>query len=65
MLPTNYVQGIFSGAATEIRRTIYPMRIASSMLAQRVLEEVRFRRNLSYAPDAFLRSQGANVGASM
>jgi zinc protease len=38
------------------------MRIASSMLAQRVLEEVRFRRNLSYAPDAFLRSQGANIG---
>ena len=38
------------------------MRIAASMLSQRVLEEVRFRRNLSYAPDAFLRSQGANLG---
>jgi zinc protease len=41
---------------------IYPMRIATAMLAQRVLEEVRFRRNLSYAPDAFLRTQGANIG---
>ena len=61
VLPTNYVQGIF-GAPPLNSPDIYPMRIASSMLAQRVLEEVRFRRNLSYAPDAFLRSQGANIG---
>jgi zinc protease len=61
VLPTNYVQGIF-GAPALNSPDIYPMRIASSMLAQRVLEEVRFRRNLSYAPDAFLRSQGANIG---
>ena len=60
-LPTNYVQGIF-GAPSLDSPDIYPMRIASSMLSQRVLEEVRFRRNLSYAPDAFLRSQGANIG---
>jgi zinc protease len=38
------------------------MRIASFILSQRVLEEVRFKRNLSYAPDAFLGSQGANIG---
>ena len=38
------------------------MRIASSLLNDRVLLEVRFRRNLSYAPSAFLRDQGANVG---
>ena len=61
VLPTNYVQGIF-GAPPLTSPDIYPMRIASSMLAQRVLEEVRFRRNLSYAPEAFLRSQGANLG---
>ena len=60
-LPTNYVQGVF-GAPTLNSPDIYPMRIASAMLAQRVLEEVRFKRNLSYAPDAFLRSQGANIG---
>jgi predicted Zn-dependent peptidase len=41
---------------------IYAMRIASSMLRDRVFEEVRVRRNLSYAPDAFLRSQAANIG---
>lgn len=61
VLPTNYVQGIF-GAPPLNSPDVYPMRIASSMLAQRVLEEVRFKRNLSYAPDAFLRSQGANIG---
>jgi predicted Zn-dependent peptidase len=38
------------------------MRIASSILRDRVFEEVRAKRNLSYAPDAFLRTQGANIG---
>ena len=61
VLPTNYVQGVF-GAPPLTSPDIYPMRIAASMLSQRVLEEVRFRRNLSYAPNAFLGSQGANIG---
>jgi predicted Zn-dependent peptidase len=38
------------------------MQIASSILRDRVFEEVRVKRNLSYAPSAFLGSQGANVG---
>jgi predicted Zn-dependent peptidase len=38
------------------------MRVASSLLRDRVFEEVRVKRNLSYAPDAFLRNQAANVG---
>ena len=38
------------------------MRVASSLLRDRVFEEVRVKRNLSYAPDAFLRTQAANVG---
>jgi len=41
---------------------IYAMRVASSVLQGRVFFEVRTRRNLSYAPDAFLGSQAANVG---
>jgi zinc protease len=41
---------------------IFPMRVASAVLSDRVLVEVRFRRNLSYAPSAFLREQGANIG---
>jgi zinc protease len=60
-LPTNYVQGVFA-APSLTAADIYPMRIASTILQSRVFVEVRVRRNLSYAPDAFLRSQGANVG---
>ena len=60
-LPTNYVQGLFA-APSLTSPDIYAMRIASSMLRDRVFEEVRVKRNLSYAPDAFLRTQAANVG---
>ncbi|HEX7176410.1 MAG TPA: pitrilysin family protein [Pyrinomonadaceae bacterium] len=60
-LPTNYVQGVFS-APPLTSEDIYPMRIASSILQSRVVVEVRYKRNLSYAPDSFLYSQGANVG---
>src|SRR5262249_23260298 len=60
-LPTNYVQGLFTAPALT-SPDIYPMRVAASILRDRVFEEVRVRRNLSYAPDAFLRSQGANIG---
>ena len=38
------------------------MRIATSLLQSRVFDEVRNKRNLSYAPDAFLGAQAANVG---
>ncbi len=60
-LPTNYVQGLFA-APSLTSPDIYAMRVASSMLRDRVFEEVRVKRNLSYAPDAFLRTQAANVG---
>ena len=60
-IPTNYIQGVFA-APPLTDRDIHAMRIASSFLNDRVLVEVRFRRNLSYAPSAFLRDQGANVG---
>jgi zinc protease len=60
-IPTNYVQGIFV-APTMTSPDIYAMRIASSILQTRVFVEVRVRRNLSYAPDAFLGTQGANTG---
>ncbi|MCA1634582.1 MAG: insulinase family protein [Acidobacteria bacterium] len=60
-LPTNYVQGVFAAPALNAP-DIYPLRIASSILQGRVFVEVRVRRNLSYAPDAFLGSQGANTG---
>lgn len=60
-LPTNYVQGVFT-APSLTSPDIYPIRVASSILRDRVFEEVRVRRNLSYAPSAFLGSQGANLG---
>jgi zinc protease len=60
-LPTNYIQGLFT-APPLTSPDIYPMRVASALLRDRVFEEVRVRRNLSYAPSAFLGSQGANVG---
>ncbi|HKZ77896.1 MAG TPA: pitrilysin family protein [Pyrinomonadaceae bacterium] len=60
-LPTNYVQGLFA-APPLTSPDIYPMRVASSILRDRVFEEVRVRRNLSYAPNAFLGSQAANIG---
>ena len=60
-IPTNYVQGIFA-APPLTSPDIYPMRIASAILQNRVYIEVRIRRNLSYAPDAFLWNQGANLG---
>ncbi|HEX8710208.1 MAG TPA: pitrilysin family protein [Pyrinomonadaceae bacterium] len=60
-LPTNYIQGLFA-APPLTADDIYPMQVASSMLRDRVFEEVRVKRNLSYAPNAFLNSQGANVG---
>lgn len=60
-LPTNYVQGFYV-APSITSPDIYPMYVASSLLRDRVFEEVRVKRNLSYAPDAFLRSQGANIG---
>ncbi|HEY5075606.1 MAG TPA: pitrilysin family protein [Pyrinomonadaceae bacterium] len=60
-LRTNYIQGLFT-APSITSPDIYPMRVASSLLRDRVFEEVRVKRNLSYAPDAFLRNQSANIG---
>ena len=60
-IPTNYIQGVFVAPGLT-SPDIYAMRVASSILQQRVFVEVRVRRNLSYAPDAFLQSFGANTG---
>lgn len=60
-LPTNYIQGLFT-APSLTATDIHPMQIAASMLRDRVFEEVRVKRNLSYAPSAFLGSQAANIG---
>jgi predicted Zn-dependent peptidase len=60
-IPTNYISGVFA-APPLTSNDIYPMRVASAILQNRVYTEVRVKRNLSYAPDAFLESRGANTG---
>jgi len=60
-LPTNYIQGVFTAPPPD-SPDAYPMRIATSILQSRLFVEIRVKRNLSYAPDAFLWSQAANLG---
>jgi predicted Zn-dependent peptidase len=60
-VPTNYVQGVF--AAPNLASADMPaLRIAVSILRERIFDEVREKRSLSYAPDAFLKTNGANYG---
>lgn len=61
-LPTNYVRGTFAAPPVG-HPDYYAMRTAITILQTAVFQEVRVRRNLSYAPDAELRSLGANTGA--
>jgi len=56
---TNYVEGSF--AAPPIGDPeYYAMRVAISILQTQVYQEVRVKRNLSYAPDAGLNTYAAN-----
>lgn len=60
-LATNYIEGVF--AAPSLRDPdFYAMRVAIALLRDRVFEEVRVKRNLSYAPSAELSERGANTG---
>ena len=59
---TDYVKGTF--AAPSIRDAdYYAMRAAITILQQQVFQEVRVKRNLSYAPDASLDNRSANTAA--
>ena len=60
-LPTNYVSGIFPAPGPG-SPDYYAMRVAITILRDRVFDEVRTKRNLSYAPDAFLSAHAANNG---
>ncbi len=61
-LQTNYVKGTF--AAPSIREPdYYAMRTAVTILQSQVFQEVRVRRNLSYAPDAELDEHAANTAS--
>lgn len=60
-LPTNYILGLFSAPSIN-DPDYYAMAIAVDILKWRLFEEVRTKRNLSYAPDAFLNASFANYG---
>jgi zinc protease len=60
-LPTNYVQGVFTAPGID-SADVYPMKVAITILQNRLFVEIRAKRNLSYAPEAFLLTQGSNLG---
>ena len=60
-LPTNYIQGEFA-APSIASPDFFAMRVATTILRDRVFEEVRVKRNLSYAPSADMGGQAANTG---
>jgi zinc protease len=60
-LPTNYIMGGFIAPAPS--HADFPaMRVAMRVLNERLFEEVRTKRNLSYAVSASMGSRGANRG---
>lgn len=59
-LQTNYVGGIFA-APSLADPDYYAMRVAVSVLASRVFQEVRVKNNLSYAPTAEMNNMAANT----
>ena len=60
-LPTNYIKGAFS-APSQSDADFYAMRVTMDILQWRLFEEVRTKRNLSYAPAAGFDNQLANRG---
>ncbi|HEY2930660.1 MAG TPA: pitrilysin family protein [Acidobacteriota bacterium] len=60
-LPTVYVEGLFA-APNPQHADFAPMYIAVRALSNRLFEEVRTKRNLSYAANASLRRRSANIG---
>ncbi len=59
-LPTNYVQGVFNAPSLS-SPDYYAMRVAITVLQGRIYQEVRNKRQLSYAPNAELGSSAANT----
>jgi zinc protease len=61
-LPTNYIQGSYS-APMRTSEEGYTMNITSSILRDRVWEEVRTKRSLSYAPSSRYGNVLSNYGS--
>jgi zinc protease len=58
-MPTNYIRGTFS-APNQTDPDYYAMRVAINVLRYRLFEEVRTKRNLSYAPSAGMGNEMVN-----
>ncbi len=59
-LPTNYIRGVFDAPSLN-NPDYYAMRVAITFLNNQLFEEVRERRQLSYAPSADLDTFSANT----
>jgi len=59
-LPTNYIRGIFNAPSLK-NPDYYAMRVAMTILSSRLFQEVRVKRQLSYAPSASLDSHSTNT----
>ncbi|HQU83874.1 MAG TPA: pitrilysin family protein [Pyrinomonadaceae bacterium] len=59
-LPTNYIQGVFDAPSLS-NPDYYPMRVAISILQYLVYQEVRIKRQLSYAPGAEIDNYSVNT----
>ncbi len=61
-LPTVYMEGVFP-APSFASDDYYSMAVATSILRDRLFEEVRTKRSLSYAPSAWTNGSFSNSGA--
>ncbi len=61
-LPTVYIEGVFPAPAFATT-DYYTMRVATSILQDRLFEEVRTKRSLSYAPAAWTNASFSNSSA--
>ena len=57
MLPTNYIQGYFTGPPAN-SPDVPALRVAAAVLTGRLFAEIRSKRNLTYAVNANLRDRG-------
>jgi zinc protease len=60
-LPTNYLLGYYTAPAPT-HPDYFPLRVATAILGDRLFEEVRSKRNLTYAVAAGLGSRQRNYG---
>ncbi|HEY8559715.1 MAG TPA: pitrilysin family protein [Pyrinomonadaceae bacterium] len=57
---THYIKGVFAAPSLN-NPDYYAMRVAMTILQSRVYNEVRIKRQLSYAPDASMEDDAANT----